>query len=200
MTQTRGQLIGRRYVLDAKLGEGGMGSVFRAADRLTNRGVALKRVVIHNPHSTEERSLRLALAQEFRTLASLRHPNIISVLDYGFEHSEPYFTMDYLDGASNLLDAGDQVPLNQQVNLIIEVLQALAYLHRHGILHRDLKPANVLVDKTGQVKVVDFGLSVARERAASGEVAGTLAYIAPEVLQGRPASEASDLYAIARPI
>ncbi len=196
MTRSRDQLIGRRYVLENKLGEGGMGSVFRAADRLTDRHVALKRVLLRNPHSTEERTLRLALAQEFRILASLRHPNIISVLDYGFEQSAPFFTMDFLAESSNLLDAGSGRPLNEQVNLLIEVLQALAYLHRHGILHRDLKPANVLVNKDGHVKVVDFGLSVARDRAVSGEVAGTLAYMAPEVLQGHAASEASDLYAI----
>ncbi len=196
MTRTRDQLIGRRYVLETKLGEGGMGSVFRAADRLTNRRVALKRVAIQNTRNTEERTLRLALAQEFRILASLRHPNIISVLDYGFEQAAPYFTMDYLEESSTLLDAGDGRPLVEQVSLIIAVLQALDYLHRRGILHRDLKPANVMVDQQGQVKVVDFGLSVARERAASGEVAGTLAYLAPEVLQGRAASEASDLYAV----
>ena len=196
MTHTRDQLIGRRYVLDEKLGEGGMGAVFRASDRLTSRRVALKRVVVQNKRSTEERTLRLALAQEFRILASLRHPNIISVLDYGFEDAAPYFTMDYIEEARTLLQAGHSRPLSEQVNLLIDVLQALAYLHRHGILHRDLKPANVLVDKQGNVKVVDFGLSVARDQASEGETSGTLAYIAPEVVRGHPASEASDLYAI----
>lgn len=196
MSQTRGQLIGRRYVLDEKLGEGGMGSVFRAADHLTSRRVALKRVVIQNTRSVEERTLRLALAQEFRILASLRHPNIISVLDYGFEEGSPYFTMDYLDGAHSLLEAGEGKPLGEQIHLLVEVLQALAYLHRHGILHRDLKPANVLVEQQDQVKVVDFGLSVARDHVTSGDTAGTLAYLAPEVLQGQPASEQSDLYAV----
>jgi serine/threonine protein kinase len=196
MSQKRGQLIGRRYVLDEKLGEGGMGSVFRASDHLTRRRVALKRVVIQNTRSIEERTLRLALAQEFRILSSLRHPNIISVLDYGFEHGSPYFTMDYLEDAGSLLDAGEGKSLAEQIHLIIEVLQALAYLHRHGILHRDLKPGNVMVDKQGQVKVVDFGLSVARDHVTSGDTAGTLAYLAPEVLQGQPASEASDLYAV----
>jgi serine/threonine protein kinase/tetratricopeptide (TPR) repeat protein len=196
MSQTRGQLIGRRYVLDEKLGEGGMGAVFRASDHLTRRTVALKRVVIQNTRSVEVRTLRLALAQEFRILASLRHPNIISVLDYGFEGGSPYFTMDFLDGARSLLEAGEGKPLGEQIHLVIEVLQSLAYLHRHGILHRDLKPANVMVDKQEQVKVLDFGLSVARDRVTSGDTAGTLAYLAPEVVQGQPASEASDLYAV----
>ena len=195
--------INSRYVIQEKLGEGGMGAVYRAQDRLTGDTIALKRVTIasHQLDFASRASMggngnvRLALAQEFRTLSSLRHPHIISVLDYGFDaNRQPYFTMDLLEGAQTLLDAGEKQPVETQVRLLIQVLQALAYLHRRGILHRDLKPANVLVNVQGQAQVLDFGLSAAVEHAKG--VAGTLAYMAPEVVQSQPVSQASDIYSV----
>jgi serine/threonine protein kinase len=88
--------------------------------------------------SSERQAQRLALAQEFRTLSSLRHPHIISVLDYGFYADEtPFFTMELLEGAKSLQDAAQGLPLSAQVDLLAQVAQALAYLHRHGVIHRD---------------------------------------------------------------
>ncbi|MDX1995750.1 MAG: tetratricopeptide repeat protein [bacterium] len=139
------------------------------------------------------------MAQEFKMLASLRHPNIIEVLDYGFDDErQPYFTMELLENAPTILDAAQGRSQQERLGLIVQMLQALVYLHRRGILHRDLKPANVLVID-GQVKLLDFGLSVMRDRAhddSMGMTAGTLAYMAPEVLMGNPAVESSDLYAV----
>ncbi len=183
-----------------------MGTVYRATDRLTQKIVALKRVTVPSRQLqfASQASLknsvdfRLALAQEFKTLASLRHPHIISVLDHGFdENRQPFLTMEMLENALTLIEAGRGLPLAGQVELLVQVLQALAYLHRRGIIHRDLKPENVLV-VNGQAKVLDFGLAVARKhlKDQSQDVVGTLAYIAPEVLEGDPASEAADLYAI----
>ncbi len=195
--------INARYIIQEKLGEGAMGVVYRATDRIIGDTVALKRVTINSSQldfasrasQGNSGNVRLALAQEFRTLSSLRHPHIISVLDYGFDADrQPYFTMDLLEEGRTLLAAGENQPVEAQVTLLIQVLQALSYLHRRGILHRDLKPANVLVNGHGQAKVLDFGLSTAVEHAKG--TSGTLTYMAPEVIQGQSVSQASDLYSV----
>lgn len=200
-------LIANRYQLLEKLGQGGMGVVYRAIDHLNRQTVALKRVSAITDrfdfaltNTTDD--VRLALAMEFRTLAGLRHPNIISVLDYGFDADGlPFFTMEVLTEPQQIHEAAHGSSLETQVRLINEMLLALAYLHRRGIIHRDLKPSNVLVANNGQVKVLDFGLAsdVTAEKAGSHSygAAGTIAYMAPELLANpdSPATVQSDLYA-----
>jgi len=195
-------VIAHRYCLLEKLGAGGMGVVYRAKDLMDGSIVALKRVIVPGTQlqfasQGDSSDFRLALAQEFKVLASLRHPNIISVLDYGFDdQKQPYFTMEYLENAQTITAYGADKPISQQIELLLQALQALAYLHRRGILHRDLKPDNTLVIN-GHLKVLDFGLAVVHEGVdETVETAGTLAYMAPELLQGGAASEASDLYAV----
>jgi eukaryotic-like serine/threonine-protein kinase len=203
---TASTIIGRRYQLLKELGHGGMGAVFQALDRLTGQEVALKRVYVKptelrfasfHDATTSPFDLRLALAQEFRVMASLRHPNIASVLDYGFDDAgQPYITMELLTNAQSLFRATWKSD-RDKASFLIQILQALAYLHRRGIIHRDLKPGNILVVK-GQVRVLDFGLSMTREQIDPNPeiVAGTVDYIAPEVFLREPASESSDLYAV----
>jgi eukaryotic-like serine/threonine-protein kinase len=217
-TSTR---IGKRYELQDRLGAGGMGVVYRALDRLTGQRVALKQV--RSPDDGEGSSSRtesvdrgLALVHEFQTLASLRHPHIISVLDYGFEDAVstpgaeterlPYFTMDLLENAPHIIEAAAKLDTQARLRLIVQVLQALAYLHRRGVLHRDLKPGNVLVtqDEAGQphIKLLDFGLALLKVSGSdamttsSSAAAGTFAYMAPEVLGGDIATDVSDLYSV----
>ena len=190
--------------------KGGMGAVYRANDRLTGNTVALKRVLVQTEnlmfsnrqpfggvgnHDKAE-SVRTALINEFMMLATLRHPNIISVLDYGFDdQKQPYFTMELLKNAKPL-DEKLNVSLDTKIRFIIEMLQALAYLHRRGVLHQDLKPDNVMV-VDNRVKVVDFGLaSKVDTNNHDGSLGGTFAYMAPELFEDKPPSIASDLYTI----
>ena len=193
--------IDGRYLIHEKIGDGGMGVVFQATDRLSERLLAFKQMSLPTWHyqvddDTEgeiAEALRLALAHELKTLVSLRHPNIVSVLDYGFDDERrPYFTMDYLMGAKNILAAGAELDEPGKVNLLQQMLQALAYLHRHGILHHNLKPTNVLVTN-GTVRLLDFGLATTQKSAL--QTAGSIPYIAPEVWNEQAHTEAADLYA-----
>lgn len=180
-----------------------MGMVYRAVDRLNRQMVALKRVTLStektSPSANKSNSdTRLLLAHEFQTLASLHHPHVINVLDYGFDSENlPYFTMTLLENAKTIVDAGAKKSQDQKIKLLIQTLQALSYLHRRGVIHRDLKPDNALVSAEGDVKVLDFGLATLREhQSAEEEMAGTLAYMPPEILTGHSANEASDLYGV----
>ncbi len=139
-------------------------------------------------------SRRVQMASEFRTLASLHHPHIVSVLAYGFdENRQPYYAMELLEAGRTILVAGARASLIERCRLLAQVLQALSYLHRHGVIHRDLKPANILCMRDS-VKITDFGISSTTE--SWSVFAGTVQYMAPELLQGLPATVASDLYAV----
>ncbi|MCB9453962.1 MAG: tetratricopeptide repeat protein [Anaerolineaceae bacterium] len=196
------EFIANRYHLHGQLGAGGMGAVYEALDRLTGETVALKKIAIPtlpdpSTPSSMSSDLRLTLSHEFRTLASLRHPNIVTVQDYGFDaERQPFFTMSLVKDPLTILQAGSRRPLDGKVHLLLEMLGALSYLHRRGIIHRDLKPGNVLVDTDGTVRVLDFGLATTGISDDSRQVIGTAAYMAPELLMEAPASVASDLYAV----
>lgn len=206
MKKEIGKLVGNRYEIIEQLGAGGMGIVYRVVDRLNDIRVALKQVTqpttgldfstIGSGDATLS-DTELALANEFSILASMRHPNIISVLDYGFNHErQPYFTMELLEGATPITKVAKDKPLDVKIHLLMQLLQALAYLHHRNIIHRDLKPENILVTADGQVKVLDFGLALSKEFLTSSDtISGTLAYIAPEVLTGESVSIESDFYA-----
>lgn len=189
------RVINSRYRILSHIGQGGMGVVYKAQDRITHDTVALKIIEISHIETDGSKTSehKLALINEFKILAGLRHPNIISVFDYGLHQDSPYIVMDYLDDAvdfDHVINIADE---QTKIDLLVQVLEALFYLHRRGIIHRDLKPSNIMVDK-GVVKVLDFGLSVADEMATGR--AGTLAYMAPETLEKRITVPQSDLYSL----
>ena len=188
----------RRYILHEEIGMGGMGAVYRATDRLLNKTIAMKRLHTYGPASIASNrnvdSLFSCMSREFQLLATLKHPNIIDVLDFGFDDEQaPYFTMSLIKNPQTILEAGVGQSLKTQVDLLTQVLRALSYLHRHELVHRDLKPSNVLVSD-GRVRLVDFSLSA--YHTEEEPPAGTLAYVAPEVLSNQPATAASDIYAL----
>ena len=188
--------IGRYDIID-QIGQGGMGRVLKAYDRLTGTEVALKQLLSIEMDNTQ---VAEALAREFRSLAALRHPNVIIVKDYGFDTENPFFTMELLDNTRDFLTVAKDLTREQQVRIVVQLLHALQYLHRRGILHRDLKPGNIHIDAKLHVKVLDFGLATAvdvlhRSTRDQG-IAGTMAYMAPELFQNAAPSVASDLFAV----
>ncbi len=199
-------MIANRYERIEELGHGGMGTVYKVKDRLTRDTVALKQVSIlpstsqfNADSETNNNKLYIALTREFQTLAGLRHPNIISVLDYGYdEQRQPFYTMEYIKDRTDIRQISESINLKDKVNLLIQLLQGLAYLHRRQVIHRDLKPANIMV-VDNKVKVLDFGLAVIQQGIDTTQdnlITGTIAYMAPELLHKQDATIATDLYAV----
>ena len=197
MTQ-KGRRLGR-YRLEELLGQGGMAEVWRAADERLGRTVAVK--VIHSAH-LRDGHFRERFHREAQLVASLDHPNVLPVYDYGDEEGVPYLVMPYLDGGT-LRDrmVGSPIPFAQAVSWIHQLGDALDAAHAAGILHRDVKPANVLIRRDDRLALADFGIAKMVESptglTATGMVVGTPIYMAPEQAQGKPATPASDRYALA---
>jgi Protein kinase domain len=189
-------IVGGRYLLHERLGGGGAGHVYRAQDLVLNREVALK--LLHTDHLASA-SVRSRFEREARALASLSHPNIVSIHDFGAQDDRPYLAMQLLDGER--LQPGE-LPLTPRraAEIALAIAQALGTAHSQGILHRDVKPANIVFDGRRPL-LADFGLARVEDSAAptrEGAVAGTLLYMAPEQLQGATVSldERADIYSL----
>jgi eukaryotic-like serine/threonine-protein kinase len=193
-----GETLGGRYRLVELLGQGGMATIYRAHDGQLGRDVAVK---ILRPEYGRDPEFLARFREEARNAASLSHPGIVSVFDYGQGESGPYIVMELVDGqdlASILRDNGALAP-RQAARIAAEVAKALHAAHTRGIVHRDVKPSNVLVARDGRVKVVDFGIARAIAEAQltmPGTTLGSVHYFSPEQARGEAATAASDIYSL----
>jgi energy-coupling factor transporter ATP-binding protein EcfA2 len=200
---TPGQRLADRYLIDALLGWGGMGAVYRARDEQTDQPVAIKTILA----ATGGEQIR-RFRREFRALIRLRHPNIVTVQDSGQVEGVPFYVMEYVDGpdlAQLLGERGGPLTVAETVAISIQVGQALAYIHNQGIIHRDIKPSNIMLLRSDpgtplHVKLMDFGLikmaDVSAQLTSSDVFMGTLQYLSPEQGRGLAVDRRSDLYAL----
>jgi eukaryotic-like serine/threonine-protein kinase len=192
------RVLAGRYRLVSSLGRGGFSEVWQAEDGVLGRAVAVK--VFTAPAG--EADVVAWFAREARTVAGLRHPNVVVVFDAGIDQGVPYVVMELLAGPSleRLLAEHGPLPADLALGYAEQAAAGLAAAHAAGVVHRDIKPANLVLDGDGTVKVVDFGIaSLAHASAsltASGVTVGTPAYLSPEQAAGRPAGPRSDLYAL----
>jgi serine/threonine protein kinase len=201
-----GRLVAGRYRLQSQIGGGGMGAVWLAQDELLGRRVAVKQVLTAAGVSAEEADQQRQRAlREGRIAARLSHPHAISVYDVALEHGQPWLVMEYLPSRSlaEVLNEDGILREDQVAQVGAQVADALAATHAAGIVHRDVKPANILIGEGGQVegvvKITDFGISHASGDVTltqTGQITGTPAFLAPEVAQGHPMTEASDVFSL----
>jgi eukaryotic-like serine/threonine-protein kinase len=198
-----GTLLAGRYRVESTLGSGGMAVVYRAEDDILGRAVALK--TLHH-HYAEMPSFRRRFRQEARAMASLDHQNIVKVYDISQDGEVPFIVVECVSGR----DLGDLIGgrrrsgrLDEQFvrRMARQLLHALSYAHRRGIIHRDIKPSNILLTSGGTVKVADFGIARIVEEddvpmSEAGEIVGSARYMSPEQLRGEDATPRSDIYSV----
>jgi len=198
MTLRAGATLTDRYTLTSLIAVGGMGEVWLADDAELSRPVAVK-VLKDSAHGNETFLKRFR--NEAKNAAGLTHPNIAQVYDYGDHDGIAYLVMEFVDGEplSSILERERTISEVRLVNILIETCRGLQAAHAAGVMHRDIKPGNLLIFGNDSVKITDFGVSRGMDQTtltATGMVMGTAQYLAPELALGKPASPASDLYAL----
>lgn len=194
-----GDVIAGRYHLTRRLATGGMASVWEATDPVLERDVAVK--VLH-PHLAADESFVARFRTEAVAAAKLRHANIVSIYDTCSEDGVEAIVLELVRGRTlrAYLDSHGPLLPAEAIHIVAEVADALAAAHRAGLVHRDIKPGNILIRDDGQVLVTDFGIAKLRDRAGdhtqTGMVVGTVKYLAPEQVEGRPVDARTDVYAL----
>jgi beta-lactam-binding protein with PASTA domain/predicted Ser/Thr protein kinase len=192
-----GTVFDGRYRIVRKLGVGGMANVYLAEDQELGRRVAIK--ILDDRHAADDSFIE-RFRREAKNAAGLSHPNIVSIYDRGEAEGTYYIAMEFLDGRSlkELIVGRGPAPVKIAIDYTRQILAAVGFAHRHGIVHRDIKPHNVLVGHEGRLKVTDFGIarSGASQMTEVGSIIGTAQYLSPEQARGAPVDQTSDLYSV----
>ncbi len=196
--QMIGTVLSGRYRLEAKLGSGGMSTVYLARDETLDRPVAAK--VMHREMSEQPDQLE-RFRREARAVAKLSHPNIVAVIDAGEDGGHPYIVFEYVEGENLKQRIKRLGPLDSQeaIAYAIEIARGLEVAHARKLVHRDVKPQNVLIDAEGRAKVTDFGIARQLEQQGvtdTGRVLGTTDYVSPEQAMGQGVDPRSDVYSL----
>ncbi|CAN7488156.1 serine/threonine-protein kinase [Polaromonas sp. LjRoot131] len=190
-----------RYDLISVLGKGAMGLVYEGRDPNLDRRVAIKTIKVENLSEEAAAEYEVRFRTEARSAARLQHPHIVSVYDSDRDGDIAFLVMEFIDGddLKHHLDRGDLYTLEQTLGIMGDLLSALDYAHRQSIVHRDIKPANLLIETGGRVKLTDFGVARIQDSGEAtrtqGSMVGTLKYMSPEQVQGRPIDARADLFA-----
>src|ERR671937_138901 len=192
-----GTVFDGRYRIVRKLGAGGMADVYLAEDQELGRRVAIK--ILNDRHAADDQFVE-RFRREAKNAAGLSHPNIVSIYDRGTAEGTYYIAMEYLDGRSlkEMIVGRGPAPVKTAIDYARQILAAVGFAHRNGIVHRDIKPHNVLVSPEGRLKVTDFGIarSGASQMTEVGSIIGTAQYLSPEQARGSPVDQTSDLYSV----
>ena len=184
--------IGRYTILDL-IGSGGMGILCRAQDPHIDREIAIKCLLV------QEEELRIRFVREARAAGRLQHANIVTIFDVGQDHGTPFIAMEYVPGMTlaEQIERRDALPLTRRLEQIEQLCAGLAFAHEAGVIHRDIKPANLMVhSKSGQLKILDFGIARVADSTMTQGVIGTPSYMSPEQIEGRPLDHRSDVFAV----
>jgi serine/threonine protein kinase len=197
-SQMIGTVLSGRYKLEAKLGSGGMSTVYLARDGTLDRQVAVK--VMHREMSEQPDQLE-RFRQEARAVAKISHPNVVAVIDAGEDGGHPYIVFEYVEGETlkQRINRVGALDTQEALAYAIEIARGLTVAHARNMVHRDIKPQNVLIDAEGRAKLTDFGISRQLEQdgmTATGRVLGTTDYVAPEQAMGHPVDPRSDIYSL----
>jgi serine/threonine-protein kinase len=198
MSTLLGTTLNGRYRLEARIGSGGMSTVYRALDETLQRQVAIK--LMNREVATDSDQLE-RFRREARAVAQLSHPHVVGVIDAGEDSGRPYIVLEYVDGETlkDRIRRLGRLPITEAVAYAIEIARALGAAHARHIVHRDVKPQNVLIDEEGRAKVTDFGIARTLDEdglTADGRVLGTTDYVSPEQALGQAVTGQSDLYSL----
>jgi tRNA A-37 threonylcarbamoyl transferase component Bud32 len=190
------RVLDQRYRITEPIGQGGSSQVYLAHDESLKRDVAIK---ILDPQAASDNNLRKLFVREAQALAKITHPNVVAVYDVGEVDGLPYIVMEHMPGDSlkQRIERTGPFAVGEAVRLAQEIAHGLAFAHSRGIVHADMKPSNVLLDENGHAKIADFGIArVPKEDAATPQLFATAMYVAPERVEGKGLSPASDIYGL----